>query len=187
MIMPGVQKPHCSPCISRKPSCSACSVPSALAMPSMVRMSAPSACTANMVQDFTDLPSRSTVQAPQWLVSQPICGPVRLSCSRRKWISRVRGSTSASTASPFTVMETWVFAMVSLLRPARVLARASARASITPAILVRYCAGPRLSEAGEVIASRGRDRLLDRRGIERRADQDASRPPRPTAASRRRW
>ena len=77
MIMPGVQKPHCSPCISRKPSCSACSVPSALAMPSMVRMSAPFACTANMVQDFTDLPSRSTVQAPQWLVSQPICGPVR--------------------------------------------------------------------------------------------------------------
>ena len=40
----------------------------------MVRISAPSACTANMVQDFTDLPSRSTVQAPQWLVSQPICG-----------------------------------------------------------------------------------------------------------------
>ena len=26
------------------------------------------------MQDFTDLPSMSTVQAPQWLVSQPICG-----------------------------------------------------------------------------------------------------------------
>src|ERR1700682_5408323 len=34
-IMPGVQKPHCSPCIMRKPSCSADSEPSALAMPSM--------------------------------------------------------------------------------------------------------------------------------------------------------
>src|SRR3954470_13172859 len=64
-----------------------------------------------MVQDFTDLPSRSTVQAPQWLVSQPICGPVRLSCSRRKWISSVRGSTSASTFAPFTVSETWDFVM----------------------------------------------------------------------------
>ena len=65
MIMPGVQKPHCRPCISRKASCSTCSVPSAAAMPSMVRISAPFACTANTVQDFTDLPSRSTVQAPQ--------------------------------------------------------------------------------------------------------------------------
>src|SRR6202140_3996972 len=80
-------------------------------MPSMVRMSAPLACTANMVQLFTDLPSRSTVQAPQWLVSHPICGPVRLSCSRRKWMSRVRGSTSASTDLPFTVRETWDLGM----------------------------------------------------------------------------
>ena len=36
---------------------------------------------------------------------------------------------------------------------ARALARASARASMTPAILVRYCAGPRASVAGAVIAS----------------------------------
>src|SRR5208283_1408763 len=71
-IMPGVQKPHCSPCISRKPSCRACSVPSAFAIPSMVRMSAPFACTAKTVQDFTDLPSRSTVQAPQWLIAQEV-------------------------------------------------------------------------------------------------------------------
>ena len=32
-------------------------------MPSIVRISAPSACAANRVQDLTDLPSRSTVQA----------------------------------------------------------------------------------------------------------------------------
>src|SRR3984957_14677426 len=36
---------------------------------------------------------------------------------------------------------------------AREAARASARRSITPAILVRYSAGPRPSEAGAVIAS----------------------------------
>jgi hypothetical protein len=29
-----------------------------------------------MVQDFTDMPSISTVQAPQWVVSQPIWVPV---------------------------------------------------------------------------------------------------------------
>src|SRR3979409_2286896 len=84
--MPGVQKPHCRPCISRKPSCNACKVPSALAMPSMVRISVPFAWMANTVHDFTDLPSRSTVQAPQWLGSQPICGPVRVICSRKKWL-----------------------------------------------------------------------------------------------------
>ncbi len=122
--MPGVQKPHCRPCISRNPSCSACSVPSGFAMPSIVRMSAPFACTANIVQDFTDLPSRSTVQAPQWLVSQPICGPVRFNSSRRKWMSRVRGSTSASTALPFTFIVTWVLAMLALPFQA---ARAGAR------------------------------------------------------------
>ena len=43
----------------------------------MVRTSRPSACTANMVQDLTALPSSTTVQAPQIEVSQPMCGPVR--------------------------------------------------------------------------------------------------------------
>src|SRR5215510_15490934 len=36
---------------------------------------------------------------------------------------------------------------------ARDLARSSARASMTPAILVRYCVGPRASLAGDVMAS----------------------------------
>ncbi len=152
--MPGVQKPHCRPCISRKPSCSACSVPPGSAMPSMVSIEAPSACTANMVQDFTDLPSRSTVQAPQWLVSQPICEPVRPRSSRRKWISRVRGSTSPSTGWPLTVMDTWVLAICSSFSSARArLGALESAQSITPAILVRYSAGPRLSEAAPVIAS----------------------------------
>ena len=42
--------------------------------PSTVSTSAPSHCTARWVQLLTDLPSMSTVQAPQWLVSQPMCG-----------------------------------------------------------------------------------------------------------------
>src|SRR3974390_2203109 len=110
-IMPGVQKPHCSPCIMRKPSCSADSEPSALAMPSMVVISEPCACTANTVQLFTDMPSRSTVQAPQWVVSQPTWVPVSERFSRRECTSSVRGSTRPSTSAPFTFMVTWVFAI----------------------------------------------------------------------------
>ena len=45
------------------------------ASPSMVRTSRPSACTANIVQLLTALPSSITVQAPQIEVSQPMCGP----------------------------------------------------------------------------------------------------------------
>src|ERR1700735_4476030 len=179
--MPGVQKPHCRPCISRKPSWMACRVPSALAMPSMVRISAPFACTANTVQDLTELPSRSTVQAPQWLVSQPICGPVRLSCSRRKWISKVRGSTSDSTVLPFTFIAIWD------------LARAFPPPSAAGA---RFGAGERAREhhAGHFAAVmrgsagvggrrgdgfRGGNGFLDRRRIERRAGEDFPRLLRP--------
>src|SRR5512134_1791268 len=63
---------------------------------------APSACTASTVQDFTDWPLKSTVHAPQWLVSQPIWLPVRSSRSRRVWISSSRASTRASTAWPWS-------------------------------------------------------------------------------------
>jgi hypothetical protein len=59
-----------------------------------------------MVQDLTDLPFIITVQAPHWLVSQPMCVPVSPSPSRMWWTSRVRGSTSLSRATPFTVIET---------------------------------------------------------------------------------
>src|SRR5260221_4324921 len=74
----------------------------------MVSTSLPSACTAAIVQDVPDLPSRSTVQAPQWLVSQSICGPVRLRSSLSKWISKVRGSTSTETLRPLTVIVTFI-------------------------------------------------------------------------------
>src|SRR5215831_17156361 len=66
----------------------------------------PSACTASMVQDFTDLPSTCTTQAPHWLVSQPTWVPVMPRCSRRNWTSNVRASTLPETDLPLTVMAT---------------------------------------------------------------------------------
>src|SRR5215469_2445214 len=62
-----------------------------------------------MVHDFTVLPSSTTVQAPQWLVSQPTCVPVSPSTSRMKWTSNSRGSTSACRSRPFTLTRTNCF------------------------------------------------------------------------------
>jgi hypothetical protein len=62
--------------------------------------------TASTVHDFTDSPSSSTVHAPQEDVSQPTFVPVSPSCSRRKYTSSWRGSTSASRRSPLTVSDT---------------------------------------------------------------------------------
>ena len=145
-------------------------------MPSIVTTSAPFACATNTMQDFTDLPSQSTVQAPQWPVSQPICGPVSASCSRRKWISSMRGSASSSTALPLTRHLDVLFAICLLsLKPRASRARSIARRTITPATLVRYCAGPRPSADGL------RDRLgcgdcgVERRLVERTADQGPGR------------
>ena len=78
-------------------------MPSAPASPSTVPISAPSACTARTVHDFVGCPSSNTVQAPQWVVSQPMWVPVSLSSSRIRWTRSVRDSTSAACASPFTV------------------------------------------------------------------------------------
>ena len=74
--MPGVQKPHCRPCSSQKPAWMGWSW-SSLASPSIVRTSAPSAWTAKIVQDLTISPFTAIVQAPHWLVSQPMWVPVR--------------------------------------------------------------------------------------------------------------
>src|SRR5262249_22463593 len=102
MIMPGVQKPHCRPWFSRNASCIGWSL-SPSARLSMVRTSVPSAVSTSMVQDFTAIPLTCTTQAPHWEVSQPTWVPVSRRFSRRNWTSRVRGSTSAVTALPFTV------------------------------------------------------------------------------------
>ena len=78
-------------------------------MPSMVVTSPPSAWTASTVHDFTASPSSQTVHAPQLDVSQPTWVPVRFRCSRSRWTSSVRGSTSAVRGAPLTVMVTALF------------------------------------------------------------------------------
>src|SRR3954465_9047365 len=69
----------------------------------MVSTVMPSAWTASTLQDFTQRPLRSTVQAPQLLVSQPITVPVFPSFSRRYCTRSILGSTSSATFSPSTV------------------------------------------------------------------------------------
>ena len=100
--MPGVQNPHWRPCSSLKPSWSGCSS-LAVARPSTVLISCPSAWTASIVQDFTARPSTSTVHAPQLVVSQPMCVPVSPSPRRIRWESSSRGSTSAIFFAPLIV------------------------------------------------------------------------------------
>src|SRR5687768_7146014 len=56
-----------------------------------------------MVQLLTGVPSKSTVQAPQLVVSQPVCVPVSLKPWRSRWASSSRGSTSAARGSPLMV------------------------------------------------------------------------------------
>src|SRR5690348_6683052 len=102
MSMPGVQKPHCRPCFSVKPSCTAWSLPPC-SRPSTVVILQPSACTASTVHDFTGWPSRCTVHAPQWLVSQPTWVPVMRKFSRMRCTSSRRDSTSASRTAPLMV------------------------------------------------------------------------------------
>src|SRR5262249_30194132 len=81
------------------PSCSGCRAPFC-SSPSTVMISLPRAWTAKTVHDLTGRPSISTVHAPQCVVSQPMCVPVKRSTSRIKCTSSRRGSTSASCFSP---------------------------------------------------------------------------------------
>ena len=147
------------------------------AMPSMVSMSAPSACTANTVQDFTDLPSRSTVQAPQCVVSQPICGPV---CASSR-----AGSGSAACAarpaprpacrSPSAKSGSWPCA--NLRSGGADLARASARDEHHAGHLGAVVGVPRRSEAGDGDRLGGGDGALHaspRRAPSRRGSLAAS-------------
>ena len=138
-----------------------------------------------MVQDFTERPSRSTVQAPQCEVSQPMCGPVRPRPSRRKWTSSVRGSTWALTGLSLTVIVSGACSPSSL-PPPRGLARAMARPTITPATWRLNSAGPRVSEPGEpcrIAATAAATARL----IGRRADQGLARGLDPDAACQRGW
>src|SRR5262245_27279786 len=110
-IIPGVQKPHCSPCSSLKARCSTCDAPSELS-PSTVVTAWPSAWTASRVHDFTGVPSRSTVHAPQCVVSHPMCVPVSSTVLRTKSTSSRRGSTWCRCSVPLT--ETLISTVSSL-------------------------------------------------------------------------
>src|SRR5689334_8796074 len=101
MIIPGVQKPHCRPCFSQKPSWIGCRPPSG-ASPSIVVTSEPSACTANTVHALTASPLRRTVQAPHCEVLHPMWVPVSSKTSRKYWTSNRRGSTCERHCCPFT-------------------------------------------------------------------------------------
>src|SRR5881392_80088 len=70
--MPGVQKPHCRPWFSLNAACIGCSVPSGFATPSMVRMSAPSACMATIEQLLIALPFMRTVHAPHCAIAADV-------------------------------------------------------------------------------------------------------------------
>ena len=59
MIMPGVQKPHCSPCFSSEALLDRMEL-AVLRQPSIVVTLAPSACTASIVHDFTAWPPMRT-------------------------------------------------------------------------------------------------------------------------------
>src|SRR5258708_38566975 len=59
-----------------------------------------------MVHDFTAAPFIKTVQAPQYVVSHPICVPVNSRSSRINSTSKHRGSTSRECSLPFT--RTWM-------------------------------------------------------------------------------
>ena len=81
--MPGVQNPHCRPCLFQKASCSGCrSTP--FDSPSMVVTDDPETCTVSAVHDFAMTPSSFTVQVPHWLVSHPTFVPVSPAFSRMK-------------------------------------------------------------------------------------------------------
>jgi len=91
------------------------------------------------VHDFTGWPSSSTVHAPQWVVSQPMCVPVSRKLSRKRCTRRRRDSTSASRAAPFTVTVILVRAHVTDLPRAGL--PASGRAPPAPAPC-RACTRP---------------------------------------------
>src|SRR5918912_3480388 len=75
-------------------------------MPLTVVISCPSACTAKTVHDLTGSPSMWTVQAPQLVVLHPGCTPPIPRFSLRWWSKSNLGSTSATWASPSTVI--WI-------------------------------------------------------------------------------
>src|SRR5712692_5456952 len=104
ITIPGVQMPHCAPPQAMNASCTACNW-SPLAMPSMVLILQPSACSAGTRQLLTMAPSSSTVQAPHSPSPQPSFVPVSFSSSRITSSKRAMGYACTRRFSPFTTKE----------------------------------------------------------------------------------
>src|ERR1700756_2379651 len=83
-------------------------------MPSMVRISWPSASAASIRQEQTSRPSSVIEQAPQSPEEQPSLEPVRPSEPRKASSMVSYGSHRNSIGSPLTVVETCTFAIVLL-------------------------------------------------------------------------
>jgi hypothetical protein len=88
--MPGVQIPHCAPPCVMNACCTACNV-SPIAKPSIVRISAPSACKTGTRQLFTSAPSISIEHAPHSPSPQPSFVPVNFNSSRNTSSNRAIG------------------------------------------------------------------------------------------------
>jgi hypothetical protein len=100
--MPGVQKPHCSPCSSQKPFLQRMQL-AALLEPSTVMTLRRRPARRSTVHDFTGSPSSSTVQAPQW---RRVAADVRAGQPQvlaQEVDEQQRGSTSALCSTPLTV------------------------------------------------------------------------------------
>src|SRR4029450_8950705 len=76
MIMPAVEKPHCSPCFSQKAFWMGCSLPS-VAIPSIVLICAPSHCTARSGHDLPGCPFGGSVQGTHGVSPAPDVGAVQ--------------------------------------------------------------------------------------------------------------
>src|SRR5919198_388911 len=92
-IWPGVQKPHWRASARTNAATSGCS-----RSPSIVVTSRSPTVCASVMHDRAGMPSRSTVQAPQWPSPQAIFVPVRPRSSRRTYASgRPTGGSTAWT------------------------------------------------------------------------------------------
>src|SRR5690606_3372256 len=115
MIMPGVQKPHCTAKPSRNARCSGCRTPPA-ASPAVVSTFAPSQVSARVRQERRSSPSTSTAQEPQVPWWHPPLGEVSPNFSRRALSKVVPLSTNSALSSPLRV--SWIgifFAICSSL------------------------------------------------------------------------
>ena len=116
-IMPGVQKPHWMAPFRTKASWSRSRSPDG-ASPSIVRISVPSICPVNTVQEVTAFPSRITVHAPHSPSEHPSFTLVIPRSLRRKSISLFVGETFRVIEVPLILKE------ISMTFPSgRVIAR----------------------------------------------------------------